>query len=263
MTSKNKLKKLITIWLKEVINDKVRIRQVGSGKFGENQFYQTYNISSDDDSWYGKSARLYINTHEDINKNVTFFAIGFDGEVGETKWDNYGELIVYPNGETEWLGGSKPGDTVISYKHFSNEDIIKLKDMIDNADKTIADYLEKHPKFDMDEAHAIYITDVIFKEYNNIEIRFVANNRIFNSKNKLYVGFEIVDENENEQNHVFKITEKHILIRHRHEYEYVATFHGYVRPTEEEIINAIFRWVVSEDVIKTANREAKKLRKKC
>lgn len=280
----NKLKTLITIWLNEVINGKVKIWQVGSGKI-ENRFYLTYNITSDDDSWRDKHASLYINTHEDINKNVTFFTIGFDGEIGETKYDNYkvstvfpnGEtecdnyeaITVYPNGEAEWLGGSKPGDTVISYKHFSKEDIIKLKHMFDNADEILQDWLEKHPKFDMDEAHAICITEVIFKERDNIEIRFVANNRIFNSENKLYIGFETVDENYNERNYVFKVTEKHIPIRYpwglrydKHtatpfqEYAYVATFHGYVRPTEEEIFNATFRWVVSENVIKTANREA-------
>lgn len=264
----NKLKTLITIWLNEVINGKVKIWQVGSGKI-ENRFYLTYNITSDDDSWRGKHASLYINTHEDINKNVTFFTIGFDGEKGETECDNYEVITVYPNGEAEWLGGSKPGNTVISYKHFSNEDIIKLKHMIDNADEILQDWLEKHPKFDMDEAHAICITEVIFKERDNIEIRFVANNRIFNSENKLYIGFETVDENYNERNYVFKVTEKHIPIRYpwglrydKHtatpfqEYAYVATFHGYVRPTEEEIFNATFRWVVSKDVIKTANREA-------
>lgn len=267
----NKLKKLITIWLNEVINDKVIIWQVGSGKSGENHFYRTYDISSDDDSWRGKRARLYINTYEDINNNVTFFTIGFDGEIGETKCDNHGKLTVYPNGETEWLSGSKPGDTVISYKHFSNEDIIKLKHMIDNADKTISDYLEKHPKFDMDEDHSVSILEVIFKEPERIEIKFVANNRIFNRKNKLYVGFDATDEDGREWNYVFKVTEKRIPFRNGYsfslgaypmpqpfyEYVYTAEFHGYFRPTEEEILDATFRWVVSEDVIKTANKEAR------
>lgn len=260
----NKLKKLITIWLNEVINDKVIIWQVGSGKSGENHFYQTYDISSDDDSWRGKRARLYINTYEDINNNVTFFTIGFDGEIGETKCDNHGKLTVYPNGETEWLSGSKPGDTVISYKHFSNEDIIKLKHMIDNADKTISDYLEKHPKFDMDEKHIARITGVTFKKHDTLEIKFIANNQIFDSKNKLYIGFEI-----EEKDYVFEVTEKHIsisnpfsfkfdkvMINPFYEYEYVATFIGDVRPSEEEILNATFRWVVSNDIIKKANRDA-------
>ena len=40
----NKLKTLITIWLNEVINGKVMICQVGSGK-RENQVYLTYNIT--------------------------------------------------------------------------------------------------------------------------------------------------------------------------------------------------------------------------
>lgn len=266
----NKLKKIITIWLNEVINDKVIIWQVGSGKSGENHFYRTYDISSDDDSWRGKRARLYINTYEDINKNFAFFTIGFDLEEGETKCDNYEVFTVYLDGGTYWIGdGCDPGDVVVS-KHFSNDEIRKLKHMIHNADEILQDWFEKHPKFDMDEAHAIHIIEVIFNERDNIEIRFIANNRIFNSKNKLYIGFELVDENDNEKNHVFKVTEKHIPIRYpwslrydKHiatpfqEYEYIATFHGYDRPTEEEILDATFRWVVSEDVIKTANKEAR------
>ena len=40
----NKLKTLITIWLNEVINGKVKIWQVGSGKI-KNRFYLTYNIT--------------------------------------------------------------------------------------------------------------------------------------------------------------------------------------------------------------------------
>jgi hypothetical protein len=262
----DKLKKIITIWLKEeVVNNEVKINQIGSGgsketgKSGENKFYQIYSISSNDDRWYGKCARLYINTYIDINKKPTYFTIGFDHEDDKMKCDNYEVLIVYPDNETYMTG---KGNISI---HFSNYSITKLRHMINNADAIITEWLEKHPKFDMDEAHAIHITNVIFKECDNIEIRFIANNRIFNSKNKLYVGFEIFDENDDEHNYVFGVTEKHIsisnpfsfkfdkaMINPFYEYEYVATFRGYIRPTEEEIINATFRWVVSKEIIKKA-----------
>lgn len=131
--------------------------------------------------------------------------------------------------------------------------------------------MKEHHKYDMNEDHSISITEVIFKEMDHIEIRFVANNRIFNSKNKLYVGFDSTDEDGREWNYVFKVTEKHIPIRHGYsftlsgyptpqpfqEYVYTAEFHGYYRPTEEEILNATFRWVVSDEVIKAANKEAR------
>ena len=143
------------------------------------------------------------------------------------------------------------------------------KNNIPNDVKEKEDYLKEHPKFDMDADHNIIITEVIFKEHERIEIRFVANSRIFNRNNKLYVGFDATDEDGREWNYVFKVTEKHISIRHSysgnnvftaipfHDYAYTAEFHGYYRPTEEEILNATFRWVVSDEVIKTANKEAR------
>jgi hypothetical protein len=154
---------------------------------------------------------------------------------------------------------------------FTGGNISKLRSMIINADKTLEDYLKEHPKFDMDEDHSVSILEVVFKEPERIEIRFVANNRIFNRNNKLYVGFDGTDEDGREWNYVFKVTEKHIPIRHGYsfalsgypipqpfqEYVYTAEFHGYFRPTEEEILNATFRWVVSDEVIKTANKEAR------
>lgn len=154
-------------------------------------------------------------------------------------------------------------------KKFSDDDISKLRSMIINADTILEEYLKEHPKYDMDEDHSITITEVIFKELDHIVIRFVANNRIFNSKNKLYVGFDSTDEDGREWNYVFKVTEKHIPIRYGYsfathiqatpfqEYVYTAEFHGYYRPTEEEILNATFRWVVSDEVIKEANKEAR------
>lgn len=139
----SKLGKIIIIWLDEVINDKVIIWKAGSGKSSENRFYQTYDISSDDDSWRGRRARLYINTYKDGNKNVTFFTIGFDLEKGKTKLDNYEAFTVYPDGVTDWIGGYDLGDVDVS-KHFSNDEIRKLKHMIHNADETLQDWLERN-----------------------------------------------------------------------------------------------------------------------
>ena len=266
----NKLKKIITIWLDEVVvNNKVKIRQVGSWKSGENNINRTYDIITDDNSLCGKHINIYIDTYTDINKNETFFTIGFDRRENEIKRGKHKVLTVFSDGRTQWFGdGSDPGDVAVA-EHFSNDEIKKLKHMIGDVHEILQNLPEKHHDFDMDEAHAIHITNVIFKECDNIEIRFIANNRIFNSKNKLYIGFTTVDENDDEHNYVFGVTEKHIsisnpfsfkfdkaMINPFYEYEYVATFRGYIRPTEEEIINATFRWVVSKEIIKKANRDA-------
>ena len=83
------------------------------------------------------------------------------------------------------------------------------------------------------------------------------------------MGFDATDEDDRTWNYVFKVTEKRIPIRYGFsfathiqttpfpEFVYTAEFHGYYRPTEEEILNATFRWVVSDEVIKTANKEAR------
>jgi hypothetical protein len=155
-------------------------------------------------------------------------------------------------------------------KKFSDGNISKLRNMIINADETLKDYLKEHPKFDMDEDHSVSIFEVIFKERDRIEIKFVANNRIFNSENKLYVGFDSIDDDGGECNYVFKVTEKRIFIRRGYsftlsgfptpqpfqEYVYTAEFHGYYKPTEEEILNATFRWIVSDEIIKQADKES-------
>jgi hypothetical protein len=82
------------------------------------------------------------------------------------------------------------------------------------------------------------------------------------------VGFDVIDDDDRTWNYVFKVIEKRIPIRYGfifdtqkatpfQEYVYTAEFHGYYKPTEEEILNATFRWVVSDEVIKQANKEAR------
>lgn len=181
----NKLKKIITIWLDEVVvNNKVIIRQVGSWKSGENNINRTYDIITDDNSLCGKHINIYIDTYTDINKNETFFTIGFDRKENEIKRCKHEVLTVFSDGRTQWFGdGSDPGDVAVA-EHFSNDEIKKLKHMIGDVHEILQNLPEKHHDFDMDKAHAIHITEVTFKECDDIEIRFIANNRIFNSENK-------------------------------------------------------------------------------
>lgn len=260
MISFYKLEQIIKIWMESIKTDKeVWYKTVGGGR--EDGYSQTYELSpptevrtSDD------NARLvYIHTITDSTiKNAKRFEICLD------KKDNP-VLVINPDGEVLWR--CIDIDTDQLSEKFTGGNINKLRDMIINADKTIEDYLKEHPKFDMDEDHSVSIFEVIFKERDHIEIRFVANSRILNRNNKLYVGFDGTDADGREWNYVFKVTEKHIPIRHGYSLAldgdpiaqpiYTAEFHGYFRPTEEEILNATFRWVVSDEVIKVANKEAR------
>lgn len=261
MISFYKLEQIIKIWMESIKTDReVWYKTIGGGR--EDGYSQTYELSpptevrtSDDNS---RLAIIYTITDSTI-KNAKEFRICLDSI------DN--PVFVITKSGLHWK------DNVVTFgiKGFSNANISKLKNMLINADKTIEDYLKEHPKFDMDEDHSITITEVIFKEPERIEIKFVANNRIFNRNNKLYVGFDSTDEDDREWNYVFKVTEKHIPIRYGYsidtrshsslatpfqEYVYNAEFHGYYRPTEEDILNATFRWIVSDEVIKVANKEA-------
>ena len=261
MISFYKLEKIVKIWMESIKTDReVWYKTIGGGR--EKGYAQTYELSpptevrtSDD------NARLvYIYTITDSTiKNAKEFRICLDNI------DN--PVFVITKSGLHWKDDIRDNIS----KKFSDGNISKLRSMIINADKTLEDYLKEHPIFDMDEDHSINITEVIFKEPERIEIRFFANNRIFNRKNKLYVGFNATDEDGREWNYVFKVTEKRIHIRNGYsftpsvypipqpfqEYAYTAEFHGYFRPTEEEILNTTFRWVVSDEVIKTANKEAR------
>lgn len=257
MISFYKLEKIVKIWMESIKTDReVWNKTVGGGR--DDGYAQAYELSpptevrtSDDSTRF-----VFIHTITDSTiKNAKEFRICLDSI------DN--PVFVISSDGLSW---KTIRDN--TSKSFSDGNISKLRSMIINADKTLEEYLKEHPKFDMDEGHSINITEVIFKEPERIEIKFVGNNRIFNRNNKLYVGFDTTDENGFEWNYVFKVTEKRIPIRYGfifdtqkatpfQEYIYTAEFRGHFKPTEEDILNATFRWVVSDEVIKQANKEAR------
>jgi hypothetical protein len=257
-----KLEKVLKIWMESI-------------KEKDEKWYKTTGFADKEDGWFQEYALSTGDTSSEKFKPRTAYIHCIKGMPSETqlfnicldKKDNP-VLVISSDGEVLWK--CIEIDTGELSENFTGGNISKLRSMIIDADKTLEDCRKEHPKFDMDEDHNITITEVIFKELERIEIRFVANSRIFNRNNKLYVGFDATDEDGREWNYVFKVTEKHIPIRHGYsfalsgypiaqpfqEYAYTAEFHGYYRPTEEEILNATFRWVVSDEVIKTANKEA-------
>lgn len=262
MISFDKLERIIKIWMESIKTDReVWYKTIGGGR--DDGYAQTYELSpptevrtSDD------NARIVIiHTITDSTiKNAKEYRICLDSI------DN--PVFVITDTALSWKDDMHDNIS----KSFSDGHISKLRSMIINADKTLEDYLKENPKFDMDKDHSITITEVVFKEPERIEIKFVANNRIFNRNNKLFVGFDATDEDDREWNYVFKVIEKRIPIRYGfssntasisiqatpfQEYVYTAEFHGYFRPTEEEILNATFRWVVSDEVIRQANKESR------
>lgn len=257
-----KLEKLLKIWMESIKEkDEKWYKTVGFAD-KENGWLQEYALSTTEDrcSDKYKPRTVYIHCIEGMPSKTELFEICLDNKTNPV-------FVVRADGEVSWKNIEI--DTGELSENFTAGNISKLRSMIVDADKTIDDDIEKNPKYDMNEDHSIIITDIIFKEPERIEIRFVANNRIFNRNNKLYVGFDATDEDGREWNYVFKVTEKHISVRHSysgtnvfttipfHDYVYTAEFHGYFRPTEEEILNATFRWVVSDEVIKTANKESR------
>jgi hypothetical protein len=177
-------------------------------------------------------------------------------------------VFVITDEGVNWANGTTPTDISV---RFYDDSIGKLKYMLIHADETLNDYRKEHPKFDMDESHMITIYEVIFKE-DDIEIKFISNNRLFGQNNKLYIGFETIDNDGRESNYVFKVTMKRIPVRYpwslgkdKHiatpfqEYEYVAKYNGNHLPSEEEIMNATFRWIISDEVINQTGDYTRKL----
>ncbi len=256
-----KLERIIKIWMESIKEkDEKWYKTVGFAD-QKDGFIQEYALSATTDRSSDKFKPRAVYTHciKGMPSDAKQFEICLDNK------DN--PLLIISDDGVHWKDDI---DIYSASEKFYSGHISKLRSMIINADKIIEDYRKEHPKFDMDKDHKIIITEVIFKEPERIEIKFVADNRIFNRNNKLYVGFDGTDEDGREWNYVFKVTEKRIPIWHGYsstlsgcsipqpfqEYVYTATFNGYFRPTEEEILNATFRWVVSDEVIKTANKEA-------
>lgn len=253
-----KLEQIIKIWMESIkTNREVWYKTVwGKQKDG---WAQTYELSPPKEVRCSDDNPRFVFIHaitESTIKNAKEFRICLD--------NINNPVFIISNDGLRWV------DNFVNRSKFCTGHISKLRSMIINADKTLEDYLREHPKFDTDENHSVSIFEVIFKERDRIEIKFVANNRIFDRHNKLYVGFDTTDEDGSEGNYVFKVTEKRIFIRHGYsftlsgfptpqpfqEYVYTAEFHGYYRPTEEEILNATFRWVVSDEIIKQADKES-------
>lgn len=146
------------------------------------------------------------------------------------------------------------------FEAFSRDDMDKLYDMLKDPDKTLEEYYKAHPKFEYD--MKMEVDRYIIRHYGDrhTKIQFIASNKIL-PKEGLYIGFECKKDDGSPRYYVYKVTEKTRSIskyhREHNDAFYVAEFHGYFTPTEEEIENASFQWIVNEEIIKQANEEAR------
>jgi len=260
-----KLEQIVKIWMESIKTDReVWYKTVGGGR--EDGYAQRYELSppkevraSDDDP---RLVYIYAITDSTI-KNVKEFKICLD--------NIHNPVFVINDGliwRTTIDGLSCRTIPDHTSKGFSDDHISKLKNMIINADKTLEDYLKENPEFDMDGEHRITISKITFNDRGNINIDFYGDDRILNNKNKLYIGFKTVDEEDKETFFVFKVKEKEIncMFSYKfgdlvnidmfHQAVYHAEFLGHWEPTEEEILHATFRWIVSDEIIKQAHKEA-------
>lgn len=261
MITLKKLEKIVKIWMNTIKTDREEWYKT-SGFYKEHGWLQKYELSPPcevrtvtDDARF-----VYIESFTDDNNKPNKFVIYMD------KPDNH-VLSIYPDGEVLWTRYDIDTDKLS--ENFMGGHISKLRSMILEADKTIEEYLKENPEFDMDSEHRIIISKITFNDRGNINIDFYGDDRILNNKNKLYIGFKTVDEEDKETFFVFKVKEKEIncMFSYKfgdlvnfdmfHQAVYHAEFLGHWEPTEEEILHATFRWVVSDEVIKTANKESR------
>lgn len=140
---------------------------------------------------------------------------------------------------------------------FGQADMMELVEMLKHPDKTINEWHEAHKEYDMDD-------DIVIDNYtmcgdgdNHIEIEFLLRKNImFKKKDGLYVGFPSKDTTlAHPRHYVFKIKNKNV--KNCGIVKYTAEFYGYYTPSEKELSNAKFGWVVSKDIIKQASQEAR------
>lgn len=140
---------------------------------------------------------------------------------------------------------------------FGQADMMELVEMLKHPDKTINEWHEAHEEYDMD-------YDIVIDNYTmcgdgdiHIEIQFyLRHNIMFKNEEGLYVGFPSKASTLTDPKHyVFKVKNKNV--KNNGMVKYTAEFYGHFAPSEKELSNAKFGWVVSKNIIKQADREAR------
>ena len=257
-----KLEKLLKIWMEGVKEkDEKWYKTIGFGDH-EQGWFQEYALSTTEAcSEKFKPRTAYIHCIKGNPRTETqLFNICLD------KKDNP-VLVISSDGEVLWK--CIDIDTDQLSEKFTGGNINKLRSMIIEADETIQEYECFHPEYDKNKDHELSIINIEFTDDDKVTINFYGYNRILNKNNPLYIGFKVVKESGRECHYVFKVKKKTITTHYPvHIFNgegltspfsdcvYTASFLGYYPPSEEEIMFAKFRWVISEEIIKEAHKEA-------
>jgi hypothetical protein len=226
----------------------------------EDGWFQEYALSTTEDRYSDKykPRTTYIHCIKGMPSETQLFNICLD------KKDNP-VLVISSDGEVLWK--CIDIDTDQLSEKFTGGNISKLRSIILEADKTIEEYERQHPKFDNNKDHELTLRDIEFTNDGKITITFYGDNRKLNRNNPLYIGFEVDEDSGREHHYVFEVKKKNIDVHFpayfSHSdvtpftaYIYTATFMGYHTPSEEDVLSAKFRWVISEEIIKQAHKGA-------
>ena len=227
----------------------------------EDGWFQEYALSTTEDTVLsGTEPRTaYIHCIKGMPSKTDRFEICLDNKTNPV-------FVVLADGEVLWKDIEIDTDELS--EKFTSGDISKLRSIILEADETIEEYEKQHPKFDNNKDHELSIINVEFTEDSKITITFYGDNRILDRNNPLYVGFEVDEDSGREHHYVFKVKKKNITTHYAYIFNgganaspfrdcvYTASFLGHCPPSEEEVMFAKFRWVISEEIIKQAHKQA-------
>lgn len=136
---------------------------------------------------------------------------------------------------------------------FSKYSFDELCRMLKDADAIIAEYEESQPpKYNMD-SH-LNLLSYTQTSKRDITLLFESTDDIA-WRDNLFIGFkgESID---NERNYLFEVVKKSVNITDQYAFgryiQYEASFTGFITPTEQEIINAKFGWVLDNKLIQQA-----------
>lgn len=241
-----KIKEVIEIWLKSVLIGSEEVHMCGfrSG-----------------DLWVSK-----YTLEDKRNKESVPRTIGYKRSADSSVYlydifaDDINRVIMSVHDDAAYI----VGDVLDNSVGFAKADLNRLTKMLEDPDTAIAIYYREHPKFE--EPYSKY-SSICVEEYEtgsgskNIILRFRSGSKPLGS-NDLYVGFEVAHEANAPKVYVFKVKKKTVSLRNDRDNlaEYEATFCGYHAPSEDAVEQAAlynnFRWVVSDDIIKQAEKEA-------
>lgn len=239
MLTKNKITRILNLWLNELLETGEYISERGSLSCGI--WTTTYTIKnnqrSNSEDYSLRIGLSYPKKGSDLPILYTIFVKDNDNvllTISEENISVNNSVILY-----DLSGGS----------------VKELITMLNNPEGAIKDYYDRHPKFSYSDK-IVYFSYKI-EPHKSIEILFMDVDKPIPKNGSLFVGFGIV-ENDIEKNYLFEIVYKkrNLLGNPNSMCSYKAKFCGYYTPSEHSLQNAKLGWVVDEQLIENAIKES-------